>query len=98
MLGAVKTVNLVNEQECTVSHFPSFARCVEDFAQIGDTREDRRQGLKFKFGVMGEQTRDGGFARTGRTPKHDRGEPSRSHHAPDGRFRRKQVRLADDLI
>ena len=59
---------------------------------------DRRELLEMQIGDLGEQPRHGGLAGAGRSPEHDRGEPSGLDHAAEDALLAKEMILADHLI
>ena len=74
------------------------ARLGEHLLQVGDAREDRRDGDEAHADRVGEQPRDRRLAGAGRPPQDHRGELARRHHPPDRAVRPGQMLLADHLV
>ena len=74
LLRAVEAVNLVDEQQRPLPGLRGAPRRLEDFLQIGDAGEDRRDLLEMQIGLVGQQPRDRGLAGAGRAPEDQRAE------------------------
>ena len=74
------------------------ARLGEHLLEVGDAREDRRDGDEAHADRVGEQPRDRGLAGAGRPPQDHRGELARRDHPPDRAVRPGQMLLADHLV
>ena len=71
--------------------------CSNDFLQVGDAGEDRRNLLEMQVGFLRQQPRDRGLAGAGRSPEDQRAERARRQHARQRAIRPEQMVLADDL-
>ena len=91
-------MNLVDEEERSLPRAPALFRALEDFAQISDAGEDRRDLLEFEIGFVREKPRNRRLADAGRAPENDRGKALRLQHAPKRRAVRQNLILPDDLI
>jgi hypothetical protein len=67
LLGAIETVNLVDEQQCALPDLAPQPCRVEDFLQIGNAGKDRRDLLEIEFGRTRKEARYRGFSGAGRT-------------------------------
>ena len=98
LLGAVEAVDLVHEQQGLLSGAGGGLRLGEDLLEVGNAREDRRDGDEAQADGVGEQARDAGLAGAGRSPQDHRGEPARRDHPADRAVGAGQMLLADDLV
>ena len=98
LLGAVEAVDLVHEQQGLPADPDMLARLGEHLLQIGDAREDRRDGDEAHADRIGEQPGDRRLAGAGRPPQDHRGELARRHHPPDRAVRPGQMLLPDHVL
>ena len=98
LLGAVEAVDLVDEEQRRLASEAASARGLERLLQVRDAREHRRQLLELVACLLGQQPRDRGLARPGRTPEDHRGQPVRVGHAADRAVRPQQVVLPHHLV
>ena len=97
LLGAVEAMDFVHEQQGLVPGFRRGARLGEQFLQIGDAREHRRDGDKAQADGIGQQARDAGLAGPRRAPQDHRGEAAGGDHPSDRAVGAGQMLLPDDL-
>ncbi len=98
LLRSVEAMHLVDEQQgllAGLGHLPGLG---EDFLEIGNAREDRRDRHEPQPDGVGEQPRDAGLARARRPPQDHRGETTRRDHPADRALGAGQMLLADDLV
>ena len=72
LLGAIEAMDLVDEEQRAAPGAAADPRLVEQFFQIGHAREDRRHRHEVEPGLVGQQARHRGLARTRRAPKDQR--------------------------
>ena len=97
LLGAVESVDLVDEQQRALSDFAPLLRGEEHLPQIGDSGEGGRQRLEDEIGSFGEEAGDRRLPAPGRPPQHHRGESVFGDHPSDRALRGEQMLLADHL-
>jgi len=97
LLGAVETVDLVDEEQGAVAHLAALLGRVEHLAQIGDAGENGRERLENEFGAVRQQTRNRRLAAARRAPQDHRGDWPLRHHAADRPLRAQQMILPDDV-
>ena len=97
LLGAVETVDLVDEQQGALAVLAALAGGLEDPAQVGHAGEHRRQWLEMQVGVLGQQAGDRRLAAARRPPQDQRAELAVGQHAAERTFGAEQVVLAQDL-
>ena len=71
---------------------------LEHLLEVGDAGENGRDLFEAVANLLGEEARDGGLARSRRTPEDQRAEASRTEHASQGAVRPQQMALPDYLI
>ena len=98
LLGAVEAVDLVHEQQGLLADPDMLARLGEHLLQVGDAREDRRDGDEAHADRIGEQAGDRRLAGAGRPPQDHRGELARRHHPPDRAVGAGQMLLPDHVL
>src|SRR4029079_190275 len=98
LLGAIESVNLVDEKQRALPHFAAAARLLEYFLEIGDTGEDRRNLLEMQVGCLRQQPGDGGLAGAGRSPEHQRTEGTRCQHSRERPVGPEEMILADTFV
>jgi hypothetical protein len=75
LLGAVETVDLVDEKQGPLPDLAAVFRRQEHFPEVGHSGERRRKRFKREIGLLGEEPGDGRLPAPGRTPQHHRHEP-----------------------
>ena len=93
----VEAVNLVNEQERPLPGFAAHPRRVEDFLQIGNAGEDRRDLLEMQIGGASKQPRHRGLTGARRPPKDERTKRARLQHAGERAVGAEQMILPDHV-
>jgi hypothetical protein len=67
-------VDLVDEKQRALSRRAALFRRVEDFFQVGDAGEDRRDLDESEIGLLRQKAGDGGLAGAGRSPENQAAE------------------------
>ncbi len=99
MLRLVPAVYLIHEENGSRAMQPAPLQSgLDDLAQLGLSRQDRRDGFEMTLGAVGDDLSEGGLAGTRRTPQDDGGEKAvRLDCAPQQLARADYVFLSDVL-
>ena len=98
LLRTVEAVDLVHEQQRTLSRFGRLVGGSEGLLEIGDSAEHRADAFEAHADTVREQSCDSRFARAGRPPQDHARQAARSDHPADCAFGAGQVFLPDDVL
>src|SRR5262245_26952285 len=90
-------MDLIDEKERALALRAAGAGHVENFAQFGDARKDRRDLFEVEVEALAEQPRDRGLASARWAPEDHRGQALGLQHAADRAVGAQEMILTDDF-